>query len=606
MTRLECDVLCVGAGGAGLVAAVTAAEAGADVIAISKGPYGCGNTRIAGGLVLRPNLSPKDSPDALMRDMLVGGEFLNDQTLLEKYCASAHLGAELMEKFGLIFFRKSSGEPAPLPVALGGHSMPRSLSGYSEGIPIGTALRGSAARAGIHILDETMVLALLKRDNAVTGAVCLDRLSGETISIASKQTILATGGLGWLFYPHTSNTRTMTGDGFALALEAGAELVDMEQQQFIPFALTHPDSMVGIICGEPAVAGPYGKLVDVNGSEILKDVRTKTRAQASTAIALAKERGVVTEHGGALLDLSPNLQRVIGEKMFAFLRRTSPAMIDAVRRAYGDEAAMGKVPWDVFPTAHYQMGGVRIHADCRVHAVKNLFAIGETAGGLHGGNRLGSTALAELFVFGKLAGEKAAASAAKTELLSTDSDGIDRIRAEAESLRGKSGKHRPLNLKRRLQSVMWDNIGPVRDASRIEAALAEIAQLHEKLDDLSVSGHKEFNTEWIDALELRRMLVVGEAVARSAAERKESRGGHVRLDYPERDDKNPPKNIIVRMEDGAVSARTEEVSLTKFGLDIKGGPNPVRDRIQFIILSLMPRKMQAKVLNARLNLGEDA
>jgi succinate dehydrogenase/fumarate reductase flavoprotein subunit len=603
--HIQCDVLCVGAGGAGLVAAVTAAEAGASVVAISKGPYGCGNTRIAGGLVLSPNISPKDSPDALMRDMLVGGEFLNDQALLDKYCENAHMGAALMEEFGLIFFRKTSGEPAPLPVGLGGHSMPRSLSGYSEGIPIGTALRGSAARAGIRILDETMSLHLLKNDRAVTGAFCLDRLSGETVSISAKQTILATGGLGWLFYPHTSNMRTMTGDGYALALEAGAQLVDMEQQQFIPFALTHPESMIGIICGEPAIAGPYGRLVDKDGRDILKSVRMKTRAEASAAIALAKERGGATEHGGALLDLSPNLKKVIGEKMLEFLKRTQPAMIDGIRRAYGSDAAMGKVPWDVFPTAHYQMGGIRVHTDCRVRDVDNLFAVGEVAGGLHGGNRLGSTALAELFVFGKMAGEQAAGAAQETKAPSTDFAEIEERRSQVESLLGKSGNSHPLKLKRKLQSILWENVGPIRDSSRLQSALDQIADLNTLQADLTVPGHRVFNTSWIDALELKQMLIIGEAIAQSAAARKESRGGQVRLDYPERDNENPPKNVIVRAEGGTLRADTEDVDLSRYGLNTKGGPNRIRDRIQFVILSLLPENVQAKILNARLDLGDD-
>lgn len=291
--------------------------------------------------------------------------------------------------------------------------------------------------------------------------------------------------------------------------------------------------------------------------------------------------------------------------MLEFLKRTQPAMIDGVRRAYGDDAAKGNVPWDVFPTAHYQMGGIRVHTDCRVRGVENLYAVGEAVGGLHGGNRLGSTALAELFVFGKLAGEQAARSAKEMELPSTDSAEIDRLRSEVESPLGKSGKNRPLELKQELQSLLWEKVGPVRDATRIESALAQIAELKELQADLTVSSHREFNTEWIDTLELKQMLIVGEAISRSAAERKESRGGHVRLDYPDRDDKNPPKNIIVRMVDGAVSAGAEDADLSKFGLDTKGGPNPVRDRIQFIILNLLPKKLQAKILNARLDLGED-
>ena len=604
--RIDCDVLCIGAGGAGLVAGATAAEAGARVVVISKGPYGCGNTRIAGGLVLRPNISPKDSPDALMRDMLVGGAFLNDQRLLESFCDRAHLAAELMEQFGVLFSRKSSGEPAPLPVPLGGHSLPRTLSGYSEGIPIGTALRSTAARRGVRILDETIALSLLKNGRAATGALCLTRLTGEFVAVGAKQTILATGGLGWLFYPHTSNSRAMTGDGFALALDAGAELVDMEQQQFIPFAITNPDSMVGIICGEPAIAGPHGRLLDANGNDVIKNVRSKTRAEVSAAMSLAKERGAATVHGGMLLDLAPNLGRVLGEKMFEFLRRTFPAMIEGVKRAYGEDAAKGKVPWDVFPTAHYQMGGVRVDADCRAYGVENLFAVGEAQGGLHGANRIGSTSLAELFIFGSLAGKLAAEAAMGMDSPSIEASETDNACAEAESMLGKSGSHSPLDLQRSLQSLMWENVGPVRDAAHLASALRQISELAEQQNDVGVLDRRECNPQWLEALELKGMLVAAEAVVRSAQARTESRGGHVRLDYPQRDDGKWLKNIILRMDDGRLSLKAEDVALSKFGLDAKGGPNAARERIQFIILSLLPKKTQARILNARLNLGDDS
>ena len=605
ITRIECDVLCIGAGGAGLVAAVTAAEAGADVVAVSKGLYGCGNTRIAGGLVLYPNISPKDSTDSLMRDMIAGGEFLNDQSLVEKFCQRAHLGCELMEKFGVLFSRRRSGELAPIPVPLGGHSLPRTLSGLSEGIPIGTALRAAAARTGVKVLDETHVLKLLQDGKAITGAVCLRWLTGEMTAITAKQTILATGGLGWLFYPHTSNSRSLTGDGYALALEAGAELIDMEQQQFLPFALTHPDSMVGLICGEPASAGPYGRLVDANDREVISNVRTKTRAQVSAAIAAAKERGDATEHGGVLLDLSPNFRSALGEKMFEFLKRTFPAMLGNVRTAYGREAAQGRVPWDVYPTGHYQMGGVRVDPECRVKGVDNLFAVGEVLGGLHGANRIGSTSLAELFIFGSLAGKLAAETAKITEPSAPDDSRAEEACTNAEALLGKAGEQKPIELIRKLQRTMWENAGPIRDRARLASALENISELAGQHNDIGVSNRRDCNPEWADALEFKKMLLVAEAVIRSAIAREESRGGHVRLDFPRRNDANWLKNVVVEMKNRSLSTRTEPVELSRFGLDAKGGPNPVRDRIQFLILNLLPRKTQEKILNARLNLGDD-
>ncbi|RJP18130.1 MAG: FAD-binding protein [Candidatus Abyssobacteria bacterium SURF_5] len=599
----ECDVLCIGAGGAGLVAAATAAGTGSRTIVISKMPYGCGNTRISGGLVLRPNISPKDSLDSLMRDIIVGGEFLSDQALVHEYCKRAGLAAELMERFGIIFSRNSSGQPAPLPTAMGGHSLPRTLTGYCEGIPIGTALRAAAAGAGVSVLDETLALSLLKRDGSVTGAVCLRWATGEIICISAKQTILATGGLCRLFYPHTSNSSSVTGDGFALALDAGAELVDMEQQQFIPFAITHPESSVGIVCGEPAIAGPYGRLLNARGEEIIKGIRTKTRAEISAAMALARQRGEATGHGGLLLDLSPNLRRPIGKKMFAFIKRTFPSMIDAVRHAYGEEAARGEIPWDVFPTAHYQLGGVRVDTRCRVRGVANLFAAGEVMGGLYGANRIGSTSLAELFIFGSLAGECAAKSAHETERPRIDLDHAREVQQRAGRWRDKKGSVRPVQLMRELGAAMWENVGPVRNASGLEAALKKIEEIRLRSEDVSVAARRDYNPEWLDALELEKMLVTAEAVTRSAFERTETRGGHVRTDFPRRDE-NRLKSVVVKKSEDSLSVEREDVKLEKYGLETKGGPNPIRERIQFIILGLLPRKTQEKILNARLNLGD--
>ncbi|RJP70744.1 MAG: FAD-binding protein [Candidatus Abyssobacteria bacterium SURF_17] len=606
LTQLECDVLCIGAGGGGIVAAVTAAERGARVIVLSKRPYGSGNTRIAGGLVLLPNISPEDSPEALMRDMVVAGEFLNNQALVETFCERAPHAAELMEQFGVIFSRKRSGTLAPLPVPLAGHGFPRTLTIYSEGVPIGTALRGAASRVGVQVLDETIAVRLIGDGANVAGAIALRWLTGEMVMIRAKQTILATGGLGWLYYPHTSNSRAMTGDGYVLALRAGAELVDMEQQQFIPFALTHPEPMVGIVCGEPAIAGPYGRLLDAKGRQILTRVRMKTRAQVSAAMSLAKEHGIATQHGGMVLDLTPNLKKVLGTKMFEFLKRTFPSMIDAVRRAYGEDAAKGRTPWDVFPTAHYQMGGIKVTPDCRVWGVKNLFAIGEVQGGLHGGNRIGSTSLAELFVFGSLAGNLAAEAASRTGDISVDISTAKETSAHTNSLPGKSGSHKPIFLVRRLQRILWENVGPIRDEGRLTHALEEIQRIREMQSDVCISGRRECNPDWLDAIELDAMLLAGEVIVRSALMRKESRGGHVRLDYTRRDDKAWLKNIVVGMHDDTLALRAEDVPLSRIHLGSKGGANPLRERIQFLILNILPRKAQSKILDARLNLGDDS
>ena len=550
------DVVCIGAGGAGVTAAVTAARRGAKVAIVSKEPIGYGNTRIAVGAMSCTGMAPADSVQTFVSDIITGGEEIGNVDLAEAAAVDAPAAVALLESFGYFFKRDGEGrlsERAAFRTA--GHSIARSASGARPGMAIGAALRAAAASAPLTILEDTVACRLLVQDGRVVGVVCLHLPSGEPRALSAKAVLLATGGLGWLYYPHTDCMRSCTGDGYALAYWAGAELVDMEQVQFIPFGITHPSSMVGIFCGEPAHAGD-GVLLNRHGRVVLTGLDRMTRAQVAKTICFEVLNGGGTEHGGLLLDLSPNY----ASGRTARLRQLQEdgGMLDTIRAAYGERAAKWEEPWDVAPTAHFHMGGVLVDDEGR-STVPGLYAAGEAQGGLHGGNRLGSVALTEIFVFGRRAGEAMARDAAATRWSPPDPALVAAEVAHVDSLYGRNGSRRPVALARRLQDTLWQKAGPVRDESGLAAAARQIESLREEAADLRTSPSHRYNPEALDAVELEFMLTVAGIVVRCALERQESRGAHVRLDFPNRDDERWLRNIVVRQEAGQMAVTTREV-----------------------------------------------
>ncbi|MFZ3255364.1 MAG: FAD-binding protein [Syntrophales bacterium] len=566
MIEMSCDLLCIGAGGAGVTAAITAGDKGADVILLSKDHIGYGNTRIIGGIMAQGDLDPSRQGEDFLRDMVVGGDYLNNQKLCRLLSKEAPNAPILLEQFGGMVKRDSQGKiSAEVLLQVGGHTSPRSLILPSTGPGVGQGLRyGVARRKNIRTLEKTIVFDLLKEGGKVLGAVCYQLTSGEIIVIKAKKTLLATGGGAWIYYPHTDDSRVATGDGFTLALDAGAELVDMEQVQYIPFALTHPSGVVGIIVGEPYTAGPAGMLKNVHGKEIIAGVAAKTRAQVSNAIILEVAKGNGTKHGGCLLDLKANKDHPQGKILYRhFAEGIFKPFTNLVRAAYGQAAAEWEEPWDVYPTAHFFMGGIVINERGEVKGVENLYACGEVTGGIHGGNRLGSVAMTELFVFGKRAGEGAAAAIADHDSPEAAKSLIAFQVERLKGMIGKKGKHRVIELKRELQKTMWEKVGPARKEEELKEGLEIISVIEEKMKDIKILGTYKYNTELLDALELRFMLPVARSVALSALARKESRGAHVRLDYPERDDHNWLKNILVKRDDtDGIAVHTRPVELT--------------------------------------------
>ena len=549
MIEKSCDLLCIGGGGAGVTAAIIAGEKGADVILVAKDHIGYGNTRIIGGIITYGGLDPSWDGEDLFEDMIVGGEYLNNQKLCRILARDAHEATILLERFGGMANRDSRGEiSAEVLMQAGGHTAPRVLCLPSTGPGVGQGLAQGVYRSeNIRTLEKTIVFDLLKEDGKVLGAVCWQLTSGEIIVIKAKKTLIATGGGGWIYYPHTDTSRATTGDGFALALNAGAELVDMEQVQYIPFALTHPSGMLGIVVGEPFVAGPAGILTNVHGKEILSGVALKTRAQVSNAIILEVEKGNGTKHGGCLLDLKANKDHPQGKLLYkSYAEGLFKPFTDIIRKAYGQKEADWEEPWDVYPSAHYFMGGIVINEWGEVKGVENLLACGEVTGGIHGGNRLGSVSMTELFVFGKRAGERAALEITGQDAPEVNRSLIDSQVEKLKSMMGQKGKYRVIQLKRELQKAMWEKVGPVREEKKLKEGLRIFSAIEEKFPDMTISAVNKYNTELFDALELKFMLSVAKSVALSALARKESRGSHIRLDYPEKDDSSWLKNIIIK------------------------------------------------------------
>jgi succinate dehydrogenase/fumarate reductase flavoprotein subunit len=534
-----------------VTAAITAAAAGARVLLLSKDPIGYGNTRISVGVVASCGLLPPDSPDLLYEDLVVGGEHLNNPKLARVMAEEAVLAPAIAESQGALFARDPEGTFGRGVVHRpGGHRHHRSVKAHGQGIGLGQALRAAAARSALDVLEEVVTVRLLSDGRRIAGLVAWNLDTGEPIVVRAPAVILATGGLGWMYYPHTDCMRSATGDGYALGYEAGAELVDMEQVQFLPFSCTRPASMIGIFLGEPSFVGPEGRLLDASGQELLAGIETMTRAQVSRVMALALREGRGTAHGGLLLDLSRNLGTPRGQTAWQVMKEVG--LLDIARRAYGAKAYAWEEPWEVVPTVHFHMGGLRID-EHGATSLPGLYAAGEAAGGLHGACRLGSVALAELFVFGRRAGLAAADFARGSERPPGPGDGAAEAVAQLAALPGARGEHRPIALVRRLQRVMWDRVGALRDEAGLSAAVAEIAALADEARSLGVGPERRQNLDVLDAVELRHMLLTADIVARSALCRRETRGAHVRADHPERDDWRWLANIVARREDDGPS-----------------------------------------------------
>ncbi len=559
------DVLVVGSGGSGAAAAHAAAAAGARVLVISKDPLVCSDTKISEGVVTVQGAgSERDTCDEVAANMQVAGGGLSQPELIQTFAADSRPAYDWLREQGLYAdIDADTGGPLALPIPIGGHNRARSVAHHNGGRDYGHAAWRALSRPDITYLEDTWFLDVIRagdtnlnsdvnsdgnghsavhrraRDRGpVVGGIVYRATTGELLEIAAEAVILACGGAGTLYFPNTDTMRGNTGDGYAAALRAGAALVDMEQVQFLPFALTYPPSSEGMLAGEPVTAGPLGVLRDRDGNIVATELMVRTRAELAAVIARTVAAGKGTARGGCYLDMTANAEGEAGKLFVATMRELIPSILKTVRKALGRKAAAFAEPWEVRPSAHYFMGGIRVDRDGRAldaagGVIAGLFAAGQAMGGLHGANRLGSTSLAEVAIFGRRAGRAAAAYAAEVRGDRPRADGSIQ-RKRYEGYLGQRGSREAITLLRRLQASAWRAIGPARDAGGLRAGWDAFDEIGRQLSEVRIDGHGKWNQRFIDYVELGNLLAVACAVTLSAQKRARSLGAHVRVDERER------------------------------------------------------------------------
>ncbi|HKW17262.1 MAG TPA: FAD-binding protein [Terriglobales bacterium] len=540
----EHDVLVIGAGGAGLRAALEALAHGASVGIVSKSLLGKAHTVMAEGGIAAAmgNVDASDNWRTHFRDTMRGGKFLNNWRMAQIHAQEAPDRVRELEQWGALFDRTDDGRI--LQRAFGGHSFKRLCHvGDRTGLEMIRTLQDRGVQMGFDVYMECTVTRLLTDNGRVVGAFGYWRENGRFIVLKAKAVVLATGGIGKA-YPITSNSWEYTGDGMALAYEAGAELMDMEFVQFHPTGMVWPPGVQGLLVTE-AVRGEGGILRNKNGERFMEKydpqrMELSTRDVVARSIYTEVKEGRGTEHGGAYLDIS--------QKPAEYVKRKLPSMYHQFLELADVDITKG--PMEVGPTCHYMMGGVRVEAETAATTVPGLFAAGEVAAGLHGANRLGGNSLSDLLVFGRRAGLAAAEYAKKQTAVSVDAAQIETGERDALAPFGRSSSENPYMLHADLQKSMQSLVGIFRTEGDLNSALEKIAQLKDRAKSLSITGSRMFNPGWHLCADLKSLLTVSEAVTRSAIARKESRGAHSRIDFPNYDASWGKQNNIISYRAG--------------------------------------------------------
>ena len=526
----DVDVLVIGAGGAGLRAAIEASAQGARVGVVCKSLLGKAHTVMAEGGVAAAlaHVDPRDSWKVHFKDTMLGGKMLNNWRMAQLHAQEAPDRVRELEHWGAVFDRTQDGRI--LQRNFGGHSSPRLAHvGDRTGLEMIRTLQDHGVHQDLEVYMECTVTKLLTQDRRVVGAFAYWRETGRFVTFRAKAVVLATGGVGKA-YKITSNSWEYTGDGHALAMDAGAELIDMEFVQFHPTGMVWPPGVQGLLVTE-AVRGEGGLLRNATGERFMerydpKRMELSTRDMVARAIYTEVKEGRGSPHGGAFLDISHKPAEVVKKKL--------PSMYHQFMEFANIDITKG--PMEVGPTVHYVMGGVRVDADTGAATVPGLFAAGESSGGMHGANRLGGNSLSDLLVFGRRAGAGAAAYAAKATA-QAPLDPAQVAAAERELLAPfeRSSGPDPYSVHRRLQDTMQSLVGIYRTEQDLKRGVEAIRQLRAETRTVRVEGSRAFNPGWHLARDLDNMLLVSEAIARCALQRKESRGAHARLDYPNLD-----------------------------------------------------------------------
>ena len=546
---LSYDVIVVGSGGAGAQAASAAAELGASVLLVSKDPLGASDTKISEGLAtVRESGSDDDIEEVLSENIKLAGGDLPIKKLTDTFSKYSKEAYDKYREHGLRpSINKAKNRPQSLPLAMGGHNRNRSVGHENHGVAFGHANWDAIIKEkNIDYLEDAWFLDLVvDRNNKSTnpviiGGLIYDASKGVLLAINSPSVIIASGGLSTLFFPKTDTMRGNTGDSYAIALRAGADLVDMEQLQFLPFCLASPPSYEGLLAGEPSTASYLGVLRDKNGKIILNGVHLRTRAACSEAIMRAVEDGRGSPNGGAFLDMTANKELPkSGPYFMKYLQDSLPTAYINARQALGKEAAKVEVAWEVRPGAHYMMGGIRVNDDGASvggddegsvkYGISGLFAAGQAMGGLFGANRLGSTSLTELAVFGSRAGVAAAKNSLNNSF-KVNKKLFESYINEYSSLFGQKGSIASNILRDDIQKESWKKIGPVRTAKGIKEMEDKIKEIETKLNDISIPNYFIWNQAFMDFVELKNMICSAKLIGLAAKERNGSIGGHVRLD----------------------------------------------------------------------------
>tara|TARA_B100000131_G_scaffold105470_2_gene102334 strand:- start:5377 stop:7338 length:1962 start_codon:yes stop_codon:yes gene_type:complete len=602
---LEYDVIVVGSGGAGSQAAYAAAEQGAKVILVSKDPLGSSDTKISEGLAtVRESGSEDDSEEVLSENVKLAGGDLPLKNITDTFSKYSKEAYDNYRMHGLRpSINKEKGGPQSLPLPMGGHNRNRSVGHENHGVAFGHANWDSVIKEkNIDYIEDAWFLDVIVEDKQkneeakkIHGGIVYDASNGVLLAIKAPAVIIAAGGLSTIFFPKTDTMRGNTGDSYAIAMRAGADLVDMEQLQFLPFCLASPPSYEGLLAGEPSTASYLGVLRDKNGKVILDGVHLRTRAACSEAIMRAVADGRGSPNGGAYLDMTANKKLPkSGPYFMKYLETSLPTAYINARQALGKEAAKVETVWEVRPGAHYMMGGVRVNNEgasvggTGEGSVKNgingFYAAGQAMGGLFGANRLGSTSLTELAVFGTRSGKSAAKYALNIKFKVNKELFIPYI-TEYKAVFEQKGSVSATSLKNILQKESWSKIGPVRLLEGLNKIDALIADLEIKLKNVSIPNYTIWNQPFLDYMECKNMLYSAKAISLAARKRDGSIGGHVRLDG---------KNISIFSQPYSTVVRKE--SNTTFLVDkLHRKRTPIKELVRYKILEFK-RLMEAKIL----------
>ncbi len=558
LQRVDHDVLIIGAGGAGLRAAIECGMAGLSTGVICKSLLGKAHTVMAeGGMAAAMgNADSRDNWKIHFRDTMRGGKFLNDWRMAEHHAKEAPARVHELEDWGAVFDRTKDGLISQRN--FGGHRYPRLAHvGDRTGLELIRTLQDRAVhQENLKVHMECTVLDLIKDGDRIAGAVCYWRQTGRFVLFTAKSVILATGG-GGKCWSITSNSWEGTGDGYALAYEAGAELVDMEFTQFHPTGMVWPPSVKGTLVTE-GVRGEGGILLNKDGDRFMfkyvpekfaketadtveeaqrwldgdKNARRPpellTRDVVARSINAEVKAGRGSPHGGVFLDIAKR-------RPPEYIKKKLPSMYHQFKELA--ELDITKEPMEVGPTCHYFMGGVKVDPDSQMTRVPGLFAAGEVSGGMHGANRLGGNSLSDLIVFGKLAGDGAVAYCKSVAMPALHEDQVLTSIRRATAILNREKGENPYLVHEDLQKTMQDNVGIIRTRAELETALVALAALGERAANVKAPGTSQYNAGWHEAIDLRAMLIVSESVTRGALLREESRGGHTRDDFAgERDD----------------------------------------------------------------------